>query len=265
MAKVTLYNGDCIEVMKNLVNEGVKVDAVITDPPFGTTASTWDSIVPFDKMWECINKLLAKGGSTLLFANGSFTPMVMLSNIEDYKYKYAWIKNNSTNFVHAKNRPLTKHEDILVFSPYPMGHKSLLKERRMVYNPQGLVACNKVIKAGKGRFGTVAGVRPSHKEEFTREFTNYPTDVLNDFPEVPAGKKVHTNQKPVELLEFLVKTYTNEGGIVLDFTAGSGSTGVACVNTGRGFIGIELDKTYYDIMKSRIGEAIKIKRSITNE
>ena len=265
MSKIKLYNGDCLEVMDKLIAENIKVDAIITDPPYGTTASKWDSAIPCSKMWERLNKLLGKGGSIVLFSGGLFTPRVMLSNIDDYKYKYAWVKNNSTNFVHAKNRPLTKHEDILVFSPYPMGHKNLLGDNRMVYNPQGIVPCNKKIKAGKGRFGTVAGARPSHKEEFTREFTNYPTDVLVDFPEVPAGKKVHTNQKPVELLEFLIKTYTNEGGVVLDFTAGSGSTGVACVNTSRGFIGIELDKQYYDIMKGRIEEAIKVLKEKVNE
>ena len=258
--KIELYQGDCIEVMNNLISQGIKVDAVITDPPYGTTDCKWDSVIPFDKMWERVNKLLQVGGAVVLFSGGIFTPRVMLSNIDDYKYKYVWIKNNSTNFVHAKNRPLTKHEDILVFSPYPMGHKSLLGDKRMVYNPQGIIPYNKTIKAGKGKFGTVAGVRPSHKEQFVREYTNYPTDVLTDFPEVPAGKKVHTNQKPVELLEFLIKTYTNDGGLVLDFTMGSGSTGVACKKLNRNFIGIELDKNYFKIAKERIESTIILKR-----
>ena len=136
---------------------------------------------------------------------------------------------------------MTKSEDILVFSKASMGHASQLGNKRMTYNPQGLIPCNKVIKAGKGRFGTIAGVRPSHKEEFVREYTNYPSDVLFDFPEDGSTKKLHPSQKPVALMEYLVKTYTNEGETVLDFTMGSGTTGVACQNTNRKFIGIEFN------------------------
>lgn len=255
MSEIKLYHGDCLKVMDKLIEKGVKVDAVITDPPYGTTACTWDSVIPFDMMWFRINNLLNKGGSTILFSGGTFTPRVMISNVENYKYKYVWIKKNSTNFVHAKNRPLTKHEDILVFSSYPMGHKSLLGERRMKYNPQGIIPCNKIIKAGKGRFGTIAGERPSHQEQFVRDFTNYPTDVLSNFEEPAAVKKMHPTQKPVALMEYLVKTYTNEGDTVLDFTMGSGTTGVACKNLNRNFIGIELDDKYFEIAKNRIEQA----------
>lgn len=245
-----LLHGDCLELMKNIPDGSI--DLILCDLPYGTTASSWDKEIPADKLWNEYKRIISSNGSILLFASGLFEPRVMLSNIADYKYKWVWIKNNSTNFVHAKNRPMTKHESILVFSKAPMGHVSQLGEKRMTYNPQGLVAVNKTIKAGKGRFGTIAGVRPSHKEEFTREYTNYPVDVLLDFPEPSANEKQHTNEKPVALLEYLIKTYTNEGDVVLDNCMGSGSTGVACINANRNFIGIELDENYFNIAKNRI-------------
>jgi site-specific DNA-methyltransferase (adenine-specific) len=236
--------------MKDIPDKSI--DMILCDLPYGTTASEWDKLIPSDKLWEQYNRIIKDNGSVLLFANGLFEPRAMLSNLKDYKYKWVWIKNNSTNFVHAKNRPLTKHEDILVFSKAPMGHISQLGTKRMKYNPQGLIRVDKTIKAGKGRFGTVAGIRPSHKEEFIREYTNYPNDVLLNFPEVSAGKKMHTNEKPVALLEYLIKTYTNKNDVVLDNCMGSGSTGVACINTNRNFIGIELDEKYFEIAKKRI-------------
>ena len=126
----------------------------------------------------------------------------------------------------------------------------------MTYNPQGLIPCHKKIKAGKSRFGTVAGVRPSHKDEFEREYTNYPTDILTDFPEVSSTKKLHTNEKPIPLLEYLIKTYSNENEWVLDNCMGSGTTGIACVNTERNFIGIEKDEKYFQIAKERIDKSL---------
>lgn len=247
-----LFNGDCLEIMPMLIEKGIKVDMILCDLPYGTTACEWDKLIPADKLWDCYNKLLNPQGSVVLFSSGLFTPRVMLSNLDAYKYKWTWIKNNSTNFVHAKNRPMTKSEDILVFSNASMGHVSILGNRRMIYNPQDLIPYNKVIKAGKGRFGTIAGERPSHKSEFTRDYTNYPNDVLTNFPELSANKKLHTSQKPVGLCEYLIKTYTNEGATVLDNCMGSGTTGVACKRTNRNFIGIELDKKYFEIAKERI-------------
>ncbi len=250
-----LMQGDCLELMKNIPDKSV--DMILCDLPYGTTASSWDKVIPAEKLWGQYKRIITDNGSIILFASGLFEPRVMLSNIDDYKYKWVWVKNNSTNFVHAKNRPMTKHESILVFSKAPMGHISQLGDKRMTYNPQGLIPVNKTIKAGKSRFGTVAGVRPSHKSEFVREYTNYPTDILCDFPETCANEKLHTNEKPVALLEYLIKTYTNEGEIVLDNCMGSGSTGVACVNTNRNFIGIELDKQYFEIAEKRLNEVSK--------
>lgn len=206
-----IFNEDCMKVMDGLITKGIKVDMILCDLPFGTTASNWDKILPAKELWKKYEQLITDTGSIVLFASGQFMPYLLSSKLSLFKYQWVWVKNNSTNFVHAKNRPMTKCEYILVFSKAPMGHASQLGDKRMTYNPQGLIECNKTIKAGKSRFGTIAGERPSHKSEFVREYTNYPTDVLLDFPETPAGKKLHTNEKPVNLLEYLVKTYTNGG------------------------------------------------------
>lgn len=248
-----LYLGDCLEIMKDIDDNSI--DCVICDLPYGTTASNWDKAIPMELLWKEYNRILTDIGTVVLFASGIFTPRVTASNLKQYKYRWVWLKNNSTNFVHAKNRPLTKSEDILVFSKGAMGHKSQLGSKRMIYNPQGIIPCNKKIKLGKGRFGTVAGCRPSHKEEFVREYTNYPTDILTDFPDIATSKKLHTNEKPIPLLEYLVKTYTYESNLVLDNCMGSGTCGVACKNLNRRFIGIELNEDYYNIAKERINNA----------
>lgn len=247
---IELYNADCLEKMKDIADKSV--DMILADLPYGTTACKWDSILPQDKLWSDYKRIISDVGSIVLFSSGQFTPYLMASNLEMFKYKYVWVKQNTTNFVHAKNRPMTEHEDILVFSNAPMGHLTQLGERRMVYNPQGLTEINKDIKLGNGRFGTVAGKRPSHKEVFKRTHTGYPTDILWQFNEVATNKKLHTSEKPIELLEYLIKTYTNENDLVLDNVMGSGTTGVACKNLNRNFIGIELDKTYFEIAKARI-------------
>jgi len=250
--KIELYKGDCLEIMDRLIEQGVKVDAIITDPPYGTTDCKWDSVIPFDELTPKMYKMLNPNGSILLFASGLFVPRVILSDIDNYKYKMVWVKNRPGNFFHAKNRPLTQHEDILVFSKAPMGHKSLLGDKRMTYNPQGLVEVNKVQKQGENKHRGITGKRPSHKETFVQTHTGYRSDVLHYNKDTG---NFHPTQKPVALLEFLVRSYTNEGETVLDFAMGSGSTGVACVNTGRNFIGIELDDKYFEIASNRIEEA----------
>ena len=247
-----IHQGDCLELMKQIDDKSV--DMVLCDLPYGTTECKWDSIISSIKLWKQYKRIISNTGSVVLFSGGQFTPRLILSNLEMFKYKYVWIKNNTTNFVHAKNRPLTKHEDVLVFSNSPMGHKSQLGDKRMKYNPQGLIEINQTIKAGKGRFGTVAGERPSHKKEFKRTHTGYPKDVLFDFPEPSANKKFHTSQKPIKLLEYLIKTYTDKGDIVLDNCIGSGSTALACRNTNRNFIGMEKEQEYVDIANRRLSQ-----------
>ena len=144
---IDLRHGDCLEIMKDI--EDKSVDMILCDLPYGTIASKWDKHIPSNKLWEQYKRLIKDNGAIVLFSSGSFTPRLMLSNIENYKYKYVWIKTNSTNFVHAKNRPMTKHEDICVFSKAPMGHVTQLGDRRMVYNPQGLIQCNQIQKQSR--------------------------------------------------------------------------------------------------------------------
>ena len=251
---IKAYLGDCLKILPKI--EDGSIDLICVDPPYGTTASNWDKEIPMEPLWKEYHRVLKSTGTVLFFANGIFTPLVMISNLKEYKYRWVWIKKNSTNFVHAKNRPMTKSEDILVFSKGAMGHVSQLGDKRMTYNPQGVIPVNKIRKNGKANFtNTLAGKRPSHKDEFIVEYTNYPTDILEGFPEVSPARKLHPNEKPINLLEYLIKTYSNEGEIVLDNCMGSGSTGVACMNTNRKFVGIELEDKYFSVAKERIERA----------
>ena len=231
MKNIQLYNGDCLEVMTKLIEQGVKVDAIITDPPYGTTACKWDSVIPFDEMWGRLNKLIKPNGAIVLFGSEPFSSDLRMSNIKEYKYDWYWKKGNSkTGHLNTKRRPMFNIETISVFNS-----KS--------YNPQGLIPYGKITKRGHN-----GDCYAESKNENFQEFTNYPTHLL-DFSK---DGKLHPTQKPVALMEYLIKTYTNEGDTVLDFTMGSGSTGVACKNTNRKFIGIELDENYFNIAKERI-------------
>ena len=249
MSKIDLYKGDCLQVMDELILKGVVVDAIITDPPYGTTACKWDSVIPFDDMWIRLNKLIKPNGAIVLFGSEPFSSALRMSNIKNYKYDWVWDKASATNFVHAKNKPMKQHENILVFSLGTTVHKSQSKNR-MDYHPQGLIEINK--KRTKTKTSNVSfSSRPSHKEQFISTHTNYPKTILT----FKRDKGLHPTQKPVALMEYLIKTYTNENELVLDFTMGSGTTGVACKNLGRDFIGIEMDDKYFNIAKERIENA----------
>ena len=226
-----LYNGDCLEVMQQLIDKGVKVDAIITDPPYGTTACKWDSVIPFDKMWDCCNKLIKDNGAIVLFGNEPFSSLLRCSNLQKYKYDWIWKKSSVTGFLNAKKRPLKEIENILVFNS-------------KIYNPQGLIKNSK----GKNRQGSQTDTLGNYNLINFSEYTSYPKTIL----EFKSERGLHPTQKPVALMEYLIKTYTNEGDTVLDFTMGSGTTGVACVNTNRNFIGIELGEKYFNIAKDRI-------------
>lgn len=238
---IRLYNGDCLEVMDKLIERGVKVDLILTDPPYGTTACKWDTVIPFDKMWDRINKLLlTKNSPVALFGNEPFTSLLICSNVKNFKYRWDWNKKIPSGMSYARYRPMQQSEDICIFT---------LNGDKTVYNPQ-MIKREKPIKSGgteKSETAPIANKNPNFKK--TYEEKNPVT--LIEFDKVRKGS-FHPTQKPVALMEYLIKTYTNEGDLVLDFTMGSGTTGVACKNLNRNFIGIELDEKYFDIAVKRI-------------
>ena len=254
-----LYEGDCLEVMDRLIEEGIKVDAIITDPPYGTTGCKWDSVIPLDKMWERVNKLIKDNGAIAFFGSETFSTKLRMSNIENYKYDWKWIKNRATGFANCNYRPMSKYEDIMVFSKSNASTGG--KENAMNYFPQGLIPSGKKKKNTPKRHGLIQHDTNNvgknnilmQNTEYIQKYTNYPNNILEFDCET---KYLHPTQKPVDLLEYLIKTYTNEGDLVLDFCMGSGSTGVACINTNRKFIGIELDEKYFNIAKDRIESII---------
>ncbi len=242
---VKLYHGDCLEVMDELIKQGVKVDMILTDPPYGLTDCEWDSVIPFDEMWKKLNKLIKDNGAIVLFSREPFTSNLVCSNLKGFKYRWDWNKKIPSGMGYAKYRPMQQTEDICVFTKN--GEKT-------IYNPQ-MIKREQPIKSGGTNPSEVASVKRKDKNfKKTYEYKN-PTTLI-EFDKVRRGA-VHPTQKPVPLLEYLIKTYTSESETVLDFTMGSGSTGVACVNTNRKFIGIELDGKYFNIAKERIEGVIK--------
>ncbi len=230
---VDLRKGDCLELMKDIPDGSV--DMILCDLPYGTTACKWDVVIPFNLLWEQYNRVIKEGGAIALFGAEPFASELRHSNLNAYKYDWYWKKGNAkTGHLNAHRRPLFCIETISVFNT---GR----------YNPQNLKPYNKVTK--RGHNGDCYG---TSKQENFQAFTNYPTHLL-DFGR--DEDKKHSTQKPVALLEYLVKTYTNPGEVVLDNCMGSGSTGVACVNTARHFIGIELDPNYFNIASQRIRAA----------
>lgn len=249
-----LYNGDCLAVMDKLIEQGVKVDAVITDPPYGTTACKWDTVIPFDEMWNRLNKLIKPTGAIALFATEPFATKLRMSNLDNYRYDWYCIKTKPSLYQHAKNRPMRAVENACVFSKSKWGHKSQLKDKRMEYNPQGISSIGVKTVTKNFNAGGVVGERPNQIGKQYEAFTGFPNDVL-EFKSITGKSCLHPTQKPVDLLEYLIRTYTNENDLVLDFTMGSGSTGVACINTNRKFIGVEINEKYFNIAKDRIEAA----------
>lgn len=245
-----IYNEECLEGMKKISDK--TIDMILCDLPYGTTACKWDSIIPLDKLWEQYNRIIKDTGVIVLTASQPFTTKLIGSNMEMFKYEWIWEKSTSAGFVHAKNMPMKRHENICVFSKAPMGHKSQLGDRRMPYNPQGLIEVNKIHKRPSTGMVNVIGKRPSHKKEFEVKYENYPLSILK-FKE-GNNKNIHPTQKPVALFEYLIRTYTNDGDIILDNCMGSGTTAIATLNVsgGRKYIGFELDKEYYIKANERI-------------
>lgn len=251
-----LMFGDCLERMKEIPDGSV--DLVLTDPPYGTTACKWDSVISFDLMWEELKRIIKPNGAIVLFGSEPFSSKLRCSNLEMFKYDWIWEKSKGSNFTHAKNMPIKFHETISVFSKGKTIHKSQ-SANRMPYNPQGLIKVDKKWSRPK-KYNTEHKLsRESHKLERVIEFENYPKSILKFTNSDNRERGLHPTQKPVALLEYLTKTYTQEGEIVLDFTMGSGSTGVACLNTNRKFLGIEMDANYYEISCGRLNNNQTIK------
>lgn len=242
-----LMKGDCLEMMK-LIPDG-SVDMVLCDLPYGTTACKWDAVIPFADLWVEYRRVVKNNGAILLTASNPFTCALGASNLADLKYSWYWRKTRATGHMNAKKMPMKDIEDVLVF------YRSM-----PTYNPQGLKPLNKVQKNSASHIARGISTDPTSvvtggitTETWTQEWTNYPRQVL-DFPS--EGSTVHPTQKPVALMEYLIRTYTDEGDTVLDNTMGSGTTGVAAVNTGRKFIGIERDDKYFAIAQKRIEDAM---------
>ena len=249
MSKIELMKGDCLEMMKSIPDGSV--DMILTDPPYATTKNKWDSIIPFEPMWAELKRIIKPKGVIVLFAQTPFDKILGASNLDMLKYEWVWFKNRPTGHLNSKFAPLKSHENILVFTE---GSTSFVKNTKnsSTYNPQGLVACLKVNKRtrGNGNYDEV-----NNKLENVALFENYPKSVLNFKVEVG----LHPTQKPVALLEYLIKTYTQENETVLDFTAGSMSTAIACINTNRNGIMIEKDEQYFKVGSERVKRALSEK------
>ena len=247
---IDLRLGDCLEVMKTI--EDNSIDAIITDPPYGTTECRWDSVIDFDLMWKQLNRVIKPNGAVVLFGSEPFSSFLRISNMKYYRYDIKWIKTRPTGFHLAKTRPLNSYEDITVFSLAKTGHNTKLK---MKYNPQKTTG-HKEIKP-KNKKDVTSDYLPNRKPRTDKSSKDY--NGTERYPKNSICFKnnetgLHPTQKPILLMEYLIKTYTNEHDTVLDFTMGSGSTMVACKNLNRHGIGIEMDANYFKIAEQRIKE-----------
>ncbi|MGR5347292.1 DNA-methyltransferase [Vibrio mediterranei] len=237
-AEITLIHGDCLEELKAIPDNSI--DMVLADPPYGSTACPWDSIIPLDLLWEQLRRIVKPRGAIVMTASQPFTTTLISSNLKMFKYCWVWEKNLSTNFLHAKRQPLRNTEDIVVFYQSPGSYYPI--------KTQGHKPTQSAKGVSSGKLWHGKNVRNSEGGKTDR----YPATIIKDIKVVDPKKRVHPTQKPVELMEYLIKTYTTPGETVLDFTMGSGSSGVAAKNLNRHFIGIELDDKYFEIAKERI-------------
>lgn len=233
-----LIHGECLEEMDKLIDQGAVVDAIITDPPYGSTACKWDSIIPVDEMWLRLKKLIKSNGAIVLFGGEPFSSILRTSNLNDYKYDWCWDKVRGSNFATVKIRPFNSFENIMIFY-----------KKQPTYNPQMLEG--KPYAQKQGRVGEAKQTGLHKKDVITvNKGTRYPLSILRFSKE----SGLHPTQKPIALMEYLIQTYTNKNETILDFTCGSGSTLVAAKNLNRNAYGIELEEQYFDIAKKRIGE-----------
>ena len=235
-----VLHGDCLELMKDIPD--VSVDMVLCDLPYGSTCCAWDVIIPFAPLWEQYKRIIKPNGVIALFGSEPFSSYLRTSNIKMYKYDWVWDKTTGLGFLDSKHRPLKQHELISVFA---QGGCSNGSKVRMEYNPQGLIPTE---QKNRNSPSNILNSEPKKRIELNTEYTNYPKSILRFAREVG----LHPTQKPVALCEYLIRTYTNEGETVLDNCAGSGTTGVACQNTGRNYILMEKEQMYVEIIKERL-------------
>jgi len=242
---IDLRLGDCLEVMKTIPNGSI--DAIITDPPYGTTACKWDSVIPFDLMWNQLNRIIKPNGAIVLFGSEPFSSALRMSNIKNYKYDWVWQKSVGSNFAAVKYQPLKEHENISVFSISKHNYYPIKEQRR----GSGEARLKNGYKSN-GTVSEITGINPNRAGKIYDKLKN-PSSVqyCNNRDKY---RGFHPTQKPILLMEYLIKTYTNENETVLDFTMGSGTTGVAAKNLNRNFIGIEMDQGYFDIASERINK-----------
>ena len=277
---VDLYYGDCLVEMKKIDNHSV--DLILCDLPYGTTDRSgvekkngnnrllkWDTVIPLESLWLEYKRVLKPKGAVVLTADQPFTSKLIMSNIEWFKYEWIWKKKKTTGFLLANYRPMKQTEDVIVFSP---AHAAAASRHggNMTYNPQGLIEKKVKKKNDPNRLGKFLhnpehmgkGNKLLHETEYEQKFTNYPSEII----EFGLDRNVvHETQKPVALMEYLIRTYSNEGEIVLDNCMGSGTTGVACINTNRKFIGIEKKDEYFDVAKKRISISEQENRNSLNQ
>ena len=246
----TLHNGDCLQVMPTIPSGSI--DAIITDLPYGTTACKWDVIIPFPEMWREVKRVLKPTGVFVTTSREPFTSLLIVSNLEWFKYDWSWIKSLSAGFMHSKNMPLPSHENIPVFSPAPIGHKSLLGDKRMQYNPQGVKPSRRKATMPNKEGDSDHKLFRKSVKPIVPHGENYPKSWIDISNASNLERGLHSTQKPVALYEYLIRTYTNEGETVLDIAMGSGTTIEAAERTGRNSIGIEKDEGIFQTAVLRL-------------
>lgn len=240
---IQLWQGDCLKLMNKIKDSSI--DCIVCDLPYGTTECKWDIIIPFEKLWKHYERIIKDNGAIILFGVEPFSSKLRLSNLALYRYDWFWVKNTAGNFAQAPYMPLRNIENICVFSKATIAQNS---KNRMSYYPQGV---KEIFKMTKGK--KASAFRPNRKtqKDFIQKGTGYPKQLLEFKKDTPS---IHPTQKPVALLEYLIKTYSRTGEVILDNCMGSGTTGVACKRLNRSFIGIELDETYFKLAKKRIDD-----------
>jgi len=249
MSRADIFHNDCLFIFPRIPTDSV--DLVLADPPYGTTENEWDSIIPLDAMWSQLRRIVKPRGAIVMTASQPFTTTLIASAPDLFKYEWIWQKNIPTGHVHAKNKPMKRHENVLVFSAGTTVHESQ-SATRMHYYPQGVRQHEVKVRGRTNASATVMGKRPGHKENFDVAAAGYPDSILT-FDR--AKKLEHPTQKPVDMFAYLIRSYTKPGDVVMDFCMGSGTTGVAALMTGREFVGVEQDPAYFAIADRRCREA----------